>query len=112
MPGDFPVGSLESRVAMRAILDACAEEQREEEEAETANLHPSVQALLESVESPQVRSWIIRLSRVAQETEKVYGRALPWPTPEKVRHNLAVFNEIPAGKPHLCKTATAWNGID
>jgi len=94
MPGDYPIGSIKSRAAARAVLSAYEKEQREVEEAEIASLHPSGQAFLEGFDSPQVRSWIIRLLRHAQESEKVYGKALPWPTPEEIRHNRAVFNEI------------------
>jgi|SRR5579862_3994129 len=94
MPGDFPLGSIQSRAAARGVLNTFKEEQRKVEESELMNLHPSALALLEGVESPGVRSWIIRLCRVAQETEKAYGKALPWPTPEEIRHNREVFKEI------------------
>jgi len=93
-PSDFPVGSLQSRAAARAVLAAYKEEQREVEEAELVNLHPSALAFIEGVESPGVRSWTICLCRAAQETEKLYEKALPWPTAEVIRHNRAVFKEI------------------
>jgi hypothetical protein len=94
LPGDFPVGSIQSRAAARAVLTAYRKEQREVEEAEVANLSPPEQALIEGVESPQVRSWMIRLLRHAQEIEIIYGKASPWPTAEEIRHNRAVFKEI------------------
>lgn len=93
-PGDFPVGSLRSRAAARAIVASYADEQRKEEEAQLANLTPLEQATIEDVESRSVQILMLRLFRVAQATEKVYGLRLPWPTPEEIRHNRAVHKEL------------------
>jgi hypothetical protein len=93
-PGDFPIGSVQSRAAARAILNAHAEELRKEEDINLAKLNPSGQAMIEDVDDPGVRKWIILLLLAAQESEKAYGMPLPWPTPEKIRHNRAVFKEV------------------
>src|SRR5579862_3286810 len=94
IPWDFQIGSIQPRAGARTILTAYSEERREVEEAELVKLNPASLAFLDGVESPGVRYWIIRLSRVAQETEKVYEKALPWHTPEGIRHNRVVLNEI------------------
>lgn len=97
-PGDFPVGSVESRAAARAIFNAYAEELRKEEEAQLANLTPSEQASLraeiEDVERPLVRIWMIYFFRMGLERAKVYEMDLPLWTPEEIRHNRAVIKEI------------------
>jgi hypothetical protein len=97
-PGDFPVGSLQSRAAARAILTAYAEAQRAEEDAQLADLTPSeqlsIRALMEDVDEPRVRILMIRLYRVARETAKVYEQNLPLVTPEQIRHKRAIFKEI------------------
>jgi hypothetical protein len=97
-PGDFPVGSLRSRVAMRAILIAEADEQRKEEESILADLTPeeqaTAQALVEEVDKPLVRQWMIRFFRVALERAKVYEQPLDLGTPDEIRHRRAVLNEI------------------
>jgi hypothetical protein len=97
-PGDFPVGSLESRAAARAIVEGYAEEQRNEEEAEIANFTPSeqavIQAMLEDVESPGVRTWMIRLFRVAQERARIYEQDLILPTPDEIRRRRAAAKDI------------------
>jgi hypothetical protein len=98
MPGDYPVGSVESRAAARAILMACAEEQREQEEAALVDLTPSEQASIraeiEDVDKPLVRIWMIYFFRMSRERAKVYEMDLPLHTPEEIRHNRAVFKEI------------------
>jgi hypothetical protein len=98
MPGDFPVGSVESRAATRAILIALAEEQREEEEAALADLTPferaHILATIEDVDEPLVRIWMIYFFRMWRERAKVYEMDLPLWTPEEIRHNRAIFKEI------------------
>jgi hypothetical protein len=97
-PGDFPVGSLQSRAAARAIVAFHQEEARKVEEDALAIFAPSerasVQAVIEDVDNPLVRIWIIRLTRLARERGIVYEQPLPFPTPEEVRHNRAVREEI------------------
>jgi len=98
MPGDFPVGSVESRAATRAILIALAEEQREEEEAALADLTPferaHILATIEDVDEPLVRIWMIYFFLMWRERAKVYEMDLPLWTPEEIRHNRAIFKEI------------------
>jgi hypothetical protein len=93
-PGDFPIGSLRSRSAARAILIASAEGLRKEREAMLESLTPYEQVLIEDESNPGVRILMIRLLRGAQQREKAYGMVLPWPSPEQIRHNRAVFKEI------------------
>jgi len=75
-PGDFPVGSLQSRAAARAIVAFHQEEARKVEEDALAIFAPSerasVQAVIEDVDNPLVRIWIIRLTRLARERGIVY----------------------------------------
>ena len=97
-PGDFAIGSLQSRAAARAILTSKAEKQQAEEEALLAHFTPSeqasIRASIEDVEKPEVRTWMILLARVARERAIVYERNLPFSPPEEIRHNRAVFQEI------------------
>jgi hypothetical protein len=97
-PGDFPVGSLRSRVAARAILVARADERHKEEETILADLTPDerawIQASIEDTDNPSVRLLMIQLFRVALERAKVYEQPLNLGTPEEIRHRRAVVNEI------------------
>jgi hypothetical protein len=93
-PGDFPVGSLQSRAAARAILAAYAEEQRKMEADILGNLTPQEQATIEGAESPAVQIWMLRILRVAQERAIVYEQPLPMVTPEQIRRNRAIYEEI------------------
>lgn len=93
-PGDFPIGSLQSRAAARAIVAGYAEAQRQVEEAELANLSPLEKALIEDVESRLVRIWMIRLHRVGLERARVYEQPLHLGTPDELRHNRAIVAEI------------------
>jgi len=93
-PGDFPIGSVQSRAAARAMVTSDAEQQRVMEEDLLANLTPVEQAMIEAGESTGVQTWMIRLIRGAQERAKIYGNPLPSFTPEEIRHNRAVHKEI------------------
>jgi hypothetical protein len=93
-PGDFPIGSPQSRAAARAMVARDAEQQRDMEEDLLANLTPVEQAMIEVVESRGVRILMIRLIRAAQERAKLYGNPFPSLTPEEIRHNRAVYKEI------------------
>jgi hypothetical protein len=83
---------------MRAILIAEADEQRKEEESILADLTPeeqaTAQALVEEVDKPLVRQWMIRFFRVALERAKVYEQPLDLGTPDEIRHRRAVLKEI------------------
>jgi hypothetical protein len=91
-PGDFALGSLESRAAARAIVASCEEAQRKKEESELRDLSPLEQATIEGVENHEVRMWLLKFLLVAQERAKVYQQELP--SPEEIRHNRAVAEEI------------------
>lgn len=97
-PGDFPVGSVQSRAAARAMVAAYAEKQRDEEEAELAKLTPveraCVQAINEDIDKLPVRIFMIRLHLLARERSVAYEISLPSVTPDEIRHNRAVFKEI------------------
>jgi hypothetical protein len=93
-PGDFPVGSVQSRAAARAVIAAYAKEQRKMEADILGNLTPIQQATIEDAESPAVQIWMLRMYRVIEERAKVYDQPLPMVTPEEIRHRLAVFKEI------------------
>jgi hypothetical protein len=97
-PGDFPFGSLQSRAAARAMVAFHQEQVRKEEEEALAIFTPSerasVQATIEVHDNPLVRIWIIRLTRIGRERGLVFEQPLHYPTPEVVRHNLAVCEEI------------------
>jgi hypothetical protein len=97
-PGDFPVGSLQSRAAARAMVAFHQEVVRKEEEDALAIFTPSerasVQAGMEGIDNPLVRICMIQLTRIARERGLVYEQPHRFPTPEEVRHNLAVHEEI------------------
>jgi hypothetical protein len=93
-PGDFPVASLESRVAARTIVDSYRDEQRKKEGIDFENLTPLEEVMIEDVDDIQVRIWIILLYRVAKEREKAYGLKWQWPTPAEIRHRRVVVKEI------------------
>jgi hypothetical protein len=97
-PGDFPFGSLQSRAAARAMVAFHQEMLRKEEEDALAIFTPSerasVQAGMEGINNPLVRIWIIQFSRIARERGIVYEQPFRFRTPEEIRHNLAVHEEI------------------
>src|SRR5258708_27472433 len=68
-PGDFPLGSLHSRAAARAIVAEYLDVDREKEDAALAGLTPAAQACIEGqvVDNPLVRRWMIYLARFADE---------------------------------------------
>jgi hypothetical protein len=93
-PGDFPVGSLESRAAARALLIAFEQEEAQEYEAHLCSLSPREQAFIEGIDDRRVCACTVRLLRAAEDREKAYGIVLPFPTAEKIRHNRKVAAEI------------------
>ncbi len=82
-PGDFPVGSVQSRAAARALLANHAAEQAQEESAEFANLTPYEIAIAEG-EEPEVARQLVALARFVEERAKIFGFSLE--TPEEIRH--------------------------
>lgn len=82
-PGDFPVGSIRSRAAARAVLANHAAEQAQDKAAEFGNLTPYEAAIIEGTE-PEVARVLLQLARVADERAEIYGTSLK--TPEEIRH--------------------------
>jgi hypothetical protein len=82
-PGDFPVGSTQSRAAARALLANQAAEQTQDESVELANLTPCEIAISEG-EDPEIVPTLIRLARTVEERARVFGFSLE--TPEEIRH--------------------------
>jgi hypothetical protein len=95
-PSDFPVGSVQSRAAARAIVVAHAEEQREEDEAELAKLSPAAQANIinQNIENPLLRRWMINFALLAENREKVFERETPFFTVERNRHDQEVAEGV------------------
>ena len=91
-PGDFSVGSPQSRAAARARLKSDESLQQLEEAAELSNLNPLEQALIEGVEETAVKIVIVHMARVGQEVNRIFGFSSP--TPEEVRHNRRVAAAI------------------
>ena len=83
-PGDFPVGSLESRAAARAVQLARDLEVRERQAAQLQNLTPVEQAISEASDDPEVQALMVRLFRYTVIPRyEMYGMQLP--TAEELR---------------------------
>jgi hypothetical protein len=104
-PGNFKIGSRESRAAARALLDDQATRQREMEATELANLTPFEEAISEG-ESGLARSIMIGFARIAEVRAEVFGFSLP--TPEEIRYLRdisRVADEIAGGKfAEICRS--------
>lgn len=83
-PGDFPVGSIQSRAAARALVANHAAEQAQDLAAEFGNLTPYEAASIEGVEEPGVARIALHMARVAEERAEIFGIRLE--TPEEIRH--------------------------
>jgi len=86
-PGDFALGSLESRAAARALVSHQTTEQLESEEIELANLTPFELAVTDGY-TGLLKVWMYNLALLAEEKAEIYGFSLP--TPAEARHSLAV----------------------
>jgi len=90
-PGDFPVGSLRSRAAARALISGYVQDERDAEEAILREFdaaeQASVRAVIEDQAASSVRLIMLRLMRVALERSRVYEQPLNLPTPEKIRES-------------------------
>jgi hypothetical protein len=91
-PGDFPLGSIQSRAAARALI--AATENQQHNLAKLGNLTDDEQVAIEVVDNPRVAELMVRLIRVAGERAVVYGKPLNFPTPEAIRHRRAIIKEI------------------
>jgi hypothetical protein len=108
-PGNFGIGSRESRAAARALLDDQAARQREKEAAELANLTPFEEALCEG-ETGLARSIMIGFAKIAEARAEAFGFSLP--TPEQIRYLRdisRVADEIAGGS--LLKSASG-DGVE
>lgn len=88
---DFPIGSVKSRAAARAIVDCHAAEQRRIDEAEYGNLTPFEVALSE-VWTGEQRLLAIRVAQMMEERARIFELSLP--TPAEIRYGRAVAAEI------------------
>ncbi len=88
-PGDFPVGSIQSRAAARALLANHAAEQAQDRAAELVGLSPYVRAMIEDVD-PEIVHTLIGYARHAEELAEMFGSRLE--TPEEIRHLKKVAN--------------------
>src|SRR4051812_25644023 len=98
-PGDFPVGSVQSRAAARALLDGYAAEQARARADEFVNLTPYQRAFAEGEEDPETARWLIALALTTEERAKVFGITLQ--TPEEICYLKKVgklANEISGGQ--------------
>jgi hypothetical protein len=92
-PSDFPLGSLESRAAARAVLLAADLEKQEQEAAQFKNLTPYEQEFIELFDGPEAQAGMLyMLRKVIIPKSQIFG----WPLPSLVeaRHRLQVAKEV------------------
>jgi len=97
-PGDFPVGSLKSRAAARALLANRKAEQLGREAAEFGELNEFELAYCEGF-GGGARRQAIQVARVLQASAETWGPLLE--TPEEIRRSRAVgkiFGELTGGR--------------
>jgi hypothetical protein len=97
-PGDFPLGSIRSRAAARALLANYAAEQAQDQATEFANLTPYERAIVEN-EDPEIVHALLGLARMAELRAEAFRFSLE--TPEEIRHLKRVAklaNEMTEGK--------------
>jgi len=92
-PGDFPVGSVQSRAAARALVSALEDERNTNALADLGELSDVEQAFIEG-EEPLTGAFIVRLYRIAQERAEVYRMPLPYLSPAQIRQTRAVNREV------------------
>jgi hypothetical protein len=92
-PWDFPLGSLESRAAARAVLMSHDLEIQEQEAALLKNATPVELALVEGPDNPLKLSPTLHLMcEAVNEKRRLFG--LPPITPEYVRQQRKVLKEV------------------
>jgi hypothetical protein len=92
-PGEFPLGSAESRAAARAVLLAFDIEAQEQQAAFFRNLTPLEQEFAGLSEEFEVQKQLVRIVReTIIPRHEYYGTWLP--TVEEARHNRQVAEEI------------------
>jgi hypothetical protein len=86
-PGDFPLGSVESRAAARATQVALRLASRQAMEAHFRNLTPLEKAMIEGIDDPNVQAIIVRVIReVILPRHEMFG--VPLPTFEENRERI------------------------
>lgn len=91
-PGDFPLGSMESRAAARAALLALDIEAQEQLAALCGNLTPLEQAFCEIGDNPRSKAGMLMIVNVMIQKSQLFG--FPLPTPEEVRHRWRISQEV------------------
>lgn len=94
-PREFPIGSVQSRAAARAIVAAYLKQEREEIETEFGKDAPQVFFVIEELESARARQYVLRLLRHARMVAKLYGRDFALPTIEECQRNRARLGKSP-----------------
>jgi hypothetical protein len=93
-PGDFPVGSVESRAAARALISGMEDERDRNALADLGPLSEVEKALIDEADlDPLTQSYIVRCYRIALDREEVYGKPLPKVTLDEIRRNRAAALE-------------------
>ena len=87
-PCDFPIGSVQSRAAARAVVLAHVEQERKELEAEFGKDVPQILLIMEGLNS-RSRDYVVRLLRVAKVRAKVFEHDFTLPTVEEILRNRA-----------------------
>jgi hypothetical protein len=93
-PGDYPLGSPESRAAARAVLSAQDLQAQEQDEALRRNLTPLEEAFMESSSDPTAppSPTLAMLCEAIEMKARTFGMSPI--TPEQVRHRGRVSNEV------------------
>jgi hypothetical protein len=89
-PGDFPLGSVESRAAARFAVSGFPNEQAAKEVSEFGTLSPEEEALVEGTVDSLTRRYLILLYRHALKVDEVYGLPSCSLTPAQIRQNLEI----------------------
>jgi hypothetical protein len=91
-PGDYPVGSIESRAAARAVLLAHDLEEQEQQAALLGNLTLLEQAWIERIDDPKSQAFAVYMFRnLIYPKHKMFG--IPLPTREEVNHKRQLSEE-------------------
>lgn len=86
-PGDFPIGSSESRAAARFALFGVSHHPDAETELGLGTLSSVERALIQGIPDASARRCVVRLYRSALDRAEIYGLPLPPLVPERLRHN-------------------------
>jgi hypothetical protein len=89
-PGDFPIGSLKSRAAARALLNRVQQSQWDFIDMESLD---EFERVCSEHEDPEVSAYLARIARfIVKPRAAVFGFSLP--TPEEIRHNRKIAKTI------------------